>query len=81
MPEVIFIIIQNALNLDVHSVREYTSYLADELEDSDQATAGRLRRLLEPNGQGLELRPKARRIAEAEKERKILRLRKERTHA
>ena len=52
----LFRIVSGALRLDIDRVRNYTSFLADKLEEAgDVASAGRLRKLLEENNH--ELRP------------------------
>src|SRR6266404_4440471 len=44
----LFRIVSGALRLDVEKVRNYTSFLAEKLEQSgDKSSAGRLRKLLE----------------------------------
>lgn len=52
----LFRIVNGALRLDVDKVRNYTAFLADKLEqEGDQASAGRLRKMLEENDH--QLRP------------------------
>src|ERR1022692_4676028 len=52
----LFRIVNGALRLDIDKVRNYTAFLADKLEKAgDQASAGRLRKMLEESDQ--QLRP------------------------
>ena len=54
MDEIIFTIIECSLRLDTEKVQEYTSYLADHLEENKElASADRLRRILKGEPQNV----------------------------
>jgi SpoVK/Ycf46/Vps4 family AAA+-type ATPase len=60
----LFRIVNGALRLDIDKVRNYTAFLADKLEKAgDQASAGRLRKMLEESDQ--QLRPAGAAFAKA----------------
>jgi len=60
----LFRIVNDALRLDIDKVRNYTAFLADKLEKAgDQASAGRLRKMLEESDQ--QLRPAGAAFAKA----------------
>lgn len=60
----LFRIVNGALRLDIDKVRNYTAFLADKLEKAgDQASAGRLRKMLEESDQ--QIRPAGAAFAKA----------------